>query len=87
MKVLRHGWKYYEDNDDNVMCCDCCKCEFQYDKNDVVRENGTFPFFDGRCWRSVKTYNDFINCPECNMKIQVGAVGIESGIDYFHNFS
>lgn len=64
MKVLKHGWYFYRTNNEYIVQCRDCECEFQYDDNDTYTEKAIFPIIDdsGRPQYSIGKY---VNCPEC----------------------
>jgi hypothetical protein len=69
MKVLNHGWYYYENNKENVVSCKYCECVFQYGKEDVYHQKSLYPSIESNADGSVKVVRyigSYVNCPECD---------------------
>ena len=64
MKVLKHGWYFYQTNNKHIVQCRDCECEFQYNDNDTYTEKSIFPMIDenGKLQYAIGKY---IKCPEC----------------------
>ena len=64
MKVLKHGWYFYQINNEHIVQCKDCECEFKYDDNDTYTEKSIFPIIDenGKPQYAIGKY---VNCPEC----------------------
>lgn len=69
MKVLKHGWNYYNIKSNMTVICGNCECEYKYDKSDIKTRNVT------DCITLLLLTFEYVNCPECNeMKILTDGV-------------
>jgi len=64
MKVLRHGWYFYQNNNEHIVQCRDCECEFQYNENDTYTEKRIFPYIDEN-GSPQYPIGKYVNCPEC----------------------
>ena len=64
MKVLKHGWYFYQTNNKHIIRCRDCECEFQYNDNDTYTEKAMFPIID-ESGKPQYTIGKYVNCPEC----------------------
>lgn len=63
MKILKHGKKF---NENSIVTCEKCECEFEYNVSDFLVEKG-FDFMTNSL-----AYQTYVKCPECNTKRLVG---------------
>lgn len=61
-QVTRHGWFYYKRHK-NIICCDCCSCEFLYDDEDIEKLKLYDIDRDNHVPKVI--YQPYVICPEC----------------------
>ena len=64
MRILRHGWYFYQNNNEHIVQCRDCECEFQYNEDDTHIEKSIFPYIDND-GKPQYYMGKYVNCPEC----------------------
>lgn len=64
-KVTKHGWLYYQQQNINIIKCDCCDCEFTYKKEDIEMIEAFYDYFGN----SIRA--EHVKCPECDSYIHI----------------
>lgn len=63
-EVLKHGWYFYKTNNEHIVQCRDCECEFKYDDNDTYTYKSIFPMIDEN-GKPQYPIGKYVNCPEC----------------------